>query len=652
MGARRLRPRRDATTTACSCSRRGSAKAVTSSPTSSAPPPPARSDRAGARRGDVRAGGVRPDGDGGDRGEEVRPLIARAAAIGRRGIAALRGCAQRRIAAGVARHGRCSARRGCAGPAAGRAARRADAVRSTMVVDRHGDVAVRGALRPTARARCGCGPTRCRRCWSRRRWPPRIAASARTPASIRSRSRARRVAQRRRGRRRRRRLDITQQVAKLLLDRRAQLAAGTRGAWLGREDRRGGRGAAARAPAVSKREILALYLNLAPYGNQIAGAERASRAYFGSDRVDADAGAGGVPGRRCRSGRRASTRGAAGAGDARASASCCARMERRGCCRRPTAARRAAERLRLADARRALPRAALRRAWCWPTCRIARPTRIETTLDAALQRDVDGHHPQPAAVAASSTAPQRRRRRARQRDAASGWRGKARATTSTPSTAARSTAPVTPRQPGSALKPFTYALAFERGCSPATRAAPTCRRTFRPPKPAWSTARATTTAGIRGPLLARARAGRIRERAGRRAGVRARRADAAALPAARRLHTFDKTAAHYGLGLTLGNAEVRLDELVAAYAAFARGGEWIEPHVRARLDPQPPAGRSAQLVVAADRVLDHRHPVRRRGARVHLRPRRQPRVPVPGRGRRPARRRRTTTTGRSATRAT
>ena len=41
--------------------------------------------------------------------------------------------------------------------------------------------------------------------------------------------------------------------------------------------------------------------------------------------------------------------------------------------------------------------------------------------------------------------------------------------------------------------------------------------------------------------------------------------------------TFDRTAAHYGLGLTLGNAEVRLDELVAAYAAFARGGEWRRP---------------------------------------------------------------------------
>jgi penicillin-binding protein 1C len=41
--------------------------------------------------------------------------------------------------------------------------------------------------------------------------------------------------------------------------------------------------------------------------------------------------------------------------------------------------------------------------------------------------------------------------------------------------------------------------------------------------------------------------------------------------------TFDRNASHYGLGVTLGNAEVRLDQMVAAYAAFARGGEWIQP---------------------------------------------------------------------------
>jgi penicillin-binding protein 1C len=43
------------------------------------------------------------------------------------------------------------------------------------------------------------------------------------------------------------------------------------------------------------------------------------------------------------------------------------------------------------------------------------------------------------------------------------------------------------------------------------------------------------------------------------------------------LTTFSRNASYYGLGLTLGNAEVRLDELTAAYSAFARGGQWVSP---------------------------------------------------------------------------
>ena len=41
--------------------------------------------------------------------------------------------------------------------------------------------------------------------------------------------------------------------------------------------------------------------------------------------------------------------------------------------------------------------------------------------------------------------------------------------------------------------------------------------------------------------------------------------------------TFDRSGSYYGLGVTLGNAEVRLDQLVAAYAMFARGGVWKAP---------------------------------------------------------------------------
>jgi penicillin-binding protein 1C len=63
------------------------------------------------------------------------------------------------------------------------------------------------------------------------------------------------------------------------------------------------------------------------------------------------------------------------------------------------------------------------------------------------------------------------------------------------------------------------------------------------------------------------------------------------------LGTLEKNAAHYGLGLTLGNAEVRLADLVAAYAALARGGVWIEP--RAIRDSSEPMRRRVMSSRAA-----------------------------------------------------
>ena len=43
------------------------------------------------------------------------------------------------------------------------------------------------------------------------------------------------------------------------------------------------------------------------------------------------------------------------------------------------------------------------------------------------------------------------------------------------------------------------------------------------------------------------------------------------------LTTLEKTPDYYGYALTMGDAEVRLDELVAGYAAIARGGSWRRP---------------------------------------------------------------------------
>ena len=61
--------------------------------------------------------------------------------------------------------------------------------------------------------------------------------------------------------------------------------------------------------------------------------------------------------------------------------------------------------------------------------------------------------------------------------------------------------------------------------------------------------------------------------------------------------TLDKTASHYGLGLTLGNAEVRLSEMIAAYAMLARGGELIEPRAIRFVDGRPaPVGAATRVV--------------------------------------------------------
>jgi penicillin-binding protein 1C len=140
---------------------------------------------------------------------------------------------------------------------------------------------------------------------------------------------------------------------------------------------------------------------------------------------------------------------------------------------------------------------------------------------------------------------------------------------------------ITPRQPGSALKPLTYALAFERGFSPASVLADV-PSSFPTAEPGVVYTPRNYDGRYRGPLLAR------RALAGSENVPAVVLASEIGVPALRRffeeagIRTFDKTASYYGLGITLGNAEVQLDQLVAAYAALARGGEWIAPTFRAR----------------------------------------------------------------------
>ena len=130
---------------------------------------------------------------------------------------------------------------------------------------------------------------------------------------------------------------------------------------------------------------------------------------------------------------------------------------------------------------------------------------------------------------------------------------------------------LTPRQPGSTLKPFVYALALERGWTAATLIDDA-------PVSAWighGSHRYRNYSNTHyGPL-------RLREALGNSLNIPAVRAaqfvGVEALLA--RLHALgiESLSAHpdhYGDGLALGNGEVSLYELAGAYAALARRGQY------------------------------------------------------------------------------
>lgn len=361
---------------------------------------------------------------------------------------------------------------------------------------------------------------------------------------------------------------ISQQVAKLLLTRQDP------------SRRRGWRAKLAEAVLalrlehrLGKHDLLALYLNLASYGNQISGVERASRAYF--DRPAAmltsaqAAFLAGLP-------QRPSGFNPYRKRDAAVSRQrlVLRRMEASGALTADEARQAREERLELAS------NASTFIAPHFVQMVLAshegsRPGRIATTLDARLQSDIAG-------VIDSHRAMLRRHGAGNVAvvvlDNASGewlaWEGSG--DYEDPARGGTINGASAPRQPGSALKPFTYALAFEHGHSPASVLAD-IPSSFPTGEEGVVYSPRNYDGRFRGPLLARA------------ALAGSENVPAVALASElgvsnllrflgrAGLTTLDRTSSHYGLGLTLGNAEVRLDELTAAYAAFARGGEWIEP---------------------------------------------------------------------------
>jgi penicillin-binding protein 1C len=323
----------------------------------------------------------------------------------------------------------------------------------------------------------------------------------------------------------------------------------------------------------TKRAILALYLNLAPYGNQIQGAERASRAYFGCPAgllTPAQAALiAGLPQQPSRFNPYRNSRFALAR-----QRHVIDRMRVLGLLSPAIASEARAEHLvfRPDESTFVAPHFVEMALSGYGS---TRPNRIETTLDLELQRDVEGiirsqrqsleaHRAHNVAVVVLKN------------DTGEwlAWEGSGNYFDADHGGAING--PLALRQPGSALKPFTYALAFEEGHTPAT-VLPDVPSHFPTAEEGVVYSPRNYDGQYRGPLLIR------------RALAGSENVPAVALtleigvPKLVRflrsagLSTFDKTAAYYGLGITLGNAEVRLAELVAAYAAFARGGMLLEP---------------------------------------------------------------------------
>ncbi|MBC8089439.1 MAG: transglycosylase domain-containing protein [Phycisphaerae bacterium] len=153
------------------------------------------------------------------------------------------------------------------------------------------------------------------------------------------------------------------------------------------------------------------------------------------------------------------------------------------------------------------------------------------------------------------------------------------------------------RQPGSALKPFVYALAFDRGVTAATVLDDISR--------SWQ-----TPSGLYRPRnYDRREHGPVRAREALASSFNIPAvllADQLGIPAV--LNTLrnagfaslTRSPEHYGLGLALGDGDVSLIELSNAYRAFTNGGVWRPIRVDA---DTPPTDSSVRVVSAGAAAL-------------------------------------------------
>jgi penicillin-binding protein 1C len=156
------------------------------------------------------------------------------------------------------------------------------------------------------------------------------------------------------------------------------------------------------------------------------------------------------------------------------------------------------------------------------------------------------------------------------------------------------------RQPGSSLKPFVYAMAFESGVTGAQMLADVPTQLALVRGETWTprnfhgdfagpiSAREALAASLNIPVV------HLAEQIGPEAILQ-------------RLHelgfdSLDREARHYGLSLALGSGEVQLRALAGAYVALARGGNAIP--LRYRADEPVGASRTVLDPAAAAAVIE------------------------------------------------
>jgi 1A family penicillin-binding protein len=160
-----------------------------------------------------------------------------------------------------------------------------------------------------------------------------------------------------------------------------------------------------------------------------------------------------------------------------------------------------------------------------------------------------------------------------------------------------------PRQPGSSIKPITYAAAFAQGYTPATmildvRTAFTTRE-GEPYVPL------NYDLTFHGPVLAREALASSYNLPAVKVLDYVGLDNMTALARSLGITTFDHSE-RFGLSLTLGGGEVRLLELTAAYAAFANGGHRVEPVAILRVEDTQGDILYERKPRQGERVLDER----------------------------------------------